>query len=141
MRSFYIKAILYWFILLMLALINAGIREFTYKPFLTPHIGMWAHQLSTLTGIIIFFIAIYFFLKHTNKIYSQKDLIFIGTIWIFMTLIFETSLNIFLRGLTISQTIETYYFWNGETWVFVLISLIISPLIADRILKTKNRAN
>jgi len=134
MNSFYRKSIAFWFILLILAILNAVIREATYKPLLTPFIGMWAHQLSSLTGIVLFFVAIYLFLKRVGTPYTNRELVAVGLMWIVMTLIFETWMNICIRHLSILDTIETYYFWKGETWIFVLLSLVISPLIADKII-------
>lgn len=137
MKNFYKKAFIFWFVLLIVALINAILREISYKPLLTPLIGMWAHQISSLTGILFFFSVIYLFLKKMKDSYTEKDLIKVGLLWIFMTICFESLMNIFLRGLNLQQTLATYYFWKGETWIFVLLSLLISPLIADRILKNK----
>lgn len=129
MKSIYRQAVLFWFILLIIALINALIRETTYKPLLTPYIGTWAHQVSSLTGIIFFFIAIYFFLKPQKLKFSRLQLLKVGLIWLIMTIVFESFMGIYIRGLTWPQIAQTYYFWQGDTWVFVLLSLIISPQI------------
>ena len=134
MNKIYIKAALFWFVLLVLALINATIRETTYKPLLTPYIGMWAHQLSSLTGILLFFGGIYFFLKIMKTPYTKNDLIKVGMMWISMTILFECWMNFFVRHLTFTQVVETYYVWKGETWPIVLLSLIISPQIIHRLL-------
>lgn len=139
MNHFYIKTILFWFVLLIVALFNALIREVTYKPFLEPIIGTWAHQISSITGIILFFIAIFLFLKKTKNNYTKNDLYLVGLAWIFLTLIFETGMNIFIRNLTVEKVLETYYFWNGETWIFVLLSLIIIPQIVYLKLNKKKR--
>jgi len=137
MRKIYFKAILFWFVLLIIALINATIRELTYKPLLEPYIGIWAHQISSVTGILFFFIAIFFFIRNSKEKFSKKELVFIGLIWIFLTVLFETLMNFFWRKISLIQTLQTYYFWNGETWIFVLISLVISPLIVRRILNKR----
>jgi hypothetical protein len=134
-KKFYIKSIGFWGVLLVVALINATIRETTYKPLLTPYIGMWAHQLSSITGILLFYAAIYFFLKRQKGNYQKKDLPKIGGIWIGMTLIFECWMNVAVRHLSWQQVLETYYFWKGDTWIFVLLSLTVSPLIANRQLR------
>lgn len=123
--------------LLVVALINATIRETTYKPLLAPHIGMWAHQISSVTGILLFFFAIYFFLKNVKDPYTEKDLFKVGSIWIAMTIAFESFMNMFVRKLSFAQVLETYYFWRGDTWIFVLVSLVVSPLIVHKILKKK----
>lgn len=137
-QKFYQSSLKFWFVLLIVALINAIIRETTYKPLLTPYIGMWAHQISSLTGIILFFLAIYFFLKKTKYNYSQKDLFKVGLSWILMTILFECFMNIYIRHLTFHQVLQTYYFWKGDTWFFVLLSLLISPFIAHRIINKKS---
>ncbi|MCM2339310.1 MAG: hypothetical protein NDI62_02535 [Burkholderiales bacterium] len=138
MKKLYLKSIGFWFALLVLALVNAGIREMIYKPILMPYIGTWAHQISSITGILIFFSAIYIFFLNIKEEYSKKDAKKIGFLWFGMTLIFETWMNLFLQNLSVKEILETYYFWNGETWIFVLASLVISPMIAYRILKGKN---
>jgi 4-amino-4-deoxy-L-arabinose transferase-like glycosyltransferase len=137
-KTFHKKSIAFWFVLLMIALVNAVVRETTYKPLLTPLIGMWAHQISTVTAIVLFFIAIYIFLKNIKEKFSQKDLVISGFIWLTMTLIFETIMNRFIRNLSFEEIIQTYYFWKGETWIFVLISLLISPQVALKILKNSD---
>lgn len=129
-NNLYLRAAGFWFILTVLAIINATIRELTYKPLLFPIIGAWAHQISSVTGIILIYIAIYQFVKHQE--YNQKsDLLKIGWLWLIMTFCFETAMNLFIRKLTLAQILQTYYFWKGETWIFVLLSLLISPFVAD----------
>ncbi len=137
MRKIYFKAILFWFVLLIIALINATIRELTYKPLLEPYIGIWAHQISSVTAILFFFIAIFFFIRNSKENFSKKQLIIMSSIWILLTILFETLMNFFWRKISLIQTLQTYYFWNGEAWIFVLISLVVSPLIVRRILKKK----
>ena len=135
MNKFYLKSFLFWFELLVTAILNAGIREATYKPLLTPHIGNWAHQISSLTGIFLFFCVIYLFLKNSKENYNKKSLVIIGMVWFVMTFIFEIGMNIFLRKLSFEQVLQTYYFWQGETWIFVLLSVLFLPMIIGKILK------
>lgn len=135
MKKIYLKAVLFWFMLLAAALINAAIRETTYKPILTPYIGIWAHQISSLTGIILFYICIYCFLKRLKTPHTRWDLVLVGALWILMTVVFESLMNAFIRKLSFDQVLQTYYFWRGDTWIFVLFSLVVSPLVADSMLK------
>lgn len=135
MNKFYLKSFLFWFVLLVTAILNAGIREATYKPLLTPFIGNWAHQISSLTGIFLFFGVIYLFLKNTKEDYNKKSLAVIGVVWFIMTFIFEIFMNIFLRKLSFEQVLQTYYFWQGETWIFVLLSVLVLPMVIGKILK------
>lgn len=137
MKKFYVKSLAFWLVLLVLALLNATIRETTYKPLLTPYIGLWAHQVSSITGIALFYTGIYFYLKRVKESYSNKNLFIVGSMWIVMTIIFESFMNIYIRHLSFEQVLQTYYFWKGDTWFFVLLSLLVSPLIASRQIKAK----
>ena len=138
MHGFYKKALAFWIVLLVLAFANATIREFTYKPWLTPYIGTWAHQVSSLFAIVLFYIAIYFFLRKSKEKRTQHDLFLAGLMWITMTIGFESVMNILVRHLTFQEVMQTYYVWKGETWPFVLLSLLVSPVLAERILQSKH---
>jgi len=129
MNIFYKKAIAFWFVLPVLAIVNAIVRETTYKPLLFPYIGMWAHQISSVTGILLFFGGIYLFLRRMKDSYTKNDLVKVGLMWIVMTFLFETFMNVFVRKLSFEQVLQTYYVWQGETWIFVLLSLLVSPVL------------
>lgn len=133
MKSFAAKIVLFWFALLALALFNAAVRELAYKPWLEPHIGTWAHQLSSLTGIALFFSAIYFFVKKSRSSYSPSQLWAMGLVWTALTIAFEVFMNMYVRHLSWQEVLETYYFWQGETWIFVLLAIAVSPAIAGRL--------
>ena len=135
MKKIYIRTLWFWFVLLLLAIINGIIRDMTYKPLLEPIIGNWAHQISSITGITLFFIAIYLFLKYTKSDYTKRDLLNIGIMLMTMTIIFEFTFGYYFRQSSWSQMVGAYYFWKGELWVFVLISVVIIPQICFRLLK------
>ena len=137
MKKFYIKAVLFWLALLVLAIFNAVVREMTYKPILEPYLGMWAHQLSSLTGIVLFYWAILWFLKMVRGEYTDRDLVLAGLMWVVMTVVFETGMSLHLRGLSMGDVLQTYYFWKGETWIWVLVALFVMPLMIDRGLNKK----
>lgn len=110
MNRFYLKSIAFWFILLVMALVNAVVRETTYKPLLEPIIGIWAHQISSLTAVLLFALAIYTYLKNVHQNYHSRDLFFVGMMWMMMTIVFETGMNVFIRHLSFNEVLQTYYF-------------------------------
>jgi hypothetical protein len=134
MKKIYLHTLWFWFVLLLLAIINGIIRDATYKPLLEPIIGNWAHQLSSITGILLFFCAIYLFLKYINIDYTKRDLWNIGVMWLVMTIIFEFAFGYYVRDSSWSEMLGAYYFWKGELWIFVLISVVIIPQICFRII-------
>jgi hypothetical protein len=51
-----------------------------------------------------------------------------------MTFIFEVGMNLWVRNLSLAEIMKTYYFWQGEMWIFVLISLLFLPIAANKLL-------
>ena len=137
MKKIYLHALWFWFVLLLLAIINGIIRDSAYKPLLEPLIGHWAHQISAITGILLFFFAIYLFLKFTKSDYNKLDLLKIGILWLMMTVIFEFAFGYYVRNSSWSEMLGAYYFWKGELWIFVLISVVIIPQICFKMLKNR----
>ena len=135
MKKIYLHSLWFWFILLTLAIINGITRDLTYKPLLEPYIGIWAHQISCLTGIILFFTAIYIFLKYIKANYTRYDLFGIGTMWMIMTIIFEFTFGYFYRQSSWEEMFAQYHFWKGDLWIFVLLSVIIIPQVCFKILR------
>lgn len=139
MKNFYLKAFLFWFVLLAIALLNAVIRELTYKPALEPYIGAWAHQISAIIASLLFFIAIFFFIRHEKVRHSFGVLLSVGLMWVMLTVIFETLFGLFMQNMSIQEILKAYYFWNGELWILVVITMIISPVVADTIIQTRSQ--
>jgi len=48
-------------------------------------------------------------------------------------------MNVFIRNLSLNEILQAYYFWTGETWIFVLLSLVISPLIVYKMLNPRDK--
>lgn len=61
----------------------------------------------------------------------------VGLMWVVMTVVFETGMSLYLRGLSVGDILQTYYFWKGETWIWVLVALFVMPLMIDRGLNKK----
>jgi hypothetical protein len=73
-------------------------------------------------------------LRRNYTIYKREQLIRVGVIWMLMTFIFEVGMNLWVRNLSLAEIIKTYYFWQGEMWIFVLISLLFLPIAANKLL-------
>jgi hypothetical protein len=82
----------------------------------------------------VIFAAIFLFLRNEKVKHPMGDLISIGLIWVTFTVIFETFLGVVIQQMSIQEVLRAYYFWNGELWIIVLITMILSPIIADKIL-------
>ena len=80
--------ILLWLGLLVLAFLNAGIRELGYKQYVTE---LAAHQISTFTGCVLATIFTCFVTRIWPVTY-YSDSLKIGIIWVLLTVVFETTM-------------------------------------------------
>jgi hypothetical protein len=117
----------------VIAVINAIIREM----FLTSNYGeKTAHQLSTITLIILLGVYIYFVLtKWKTKNFRQS--VWAGMLWGFLTIMFETVLA-FASDQPLSEILESYDFSEGNLWVFVPIFLLTAPMLYHIIFNKTN---
>ncbi len=124
-----LKYALLWIPLVFIAVINGAIRDFTY----TDSLGeLTAHQLSTLTGIILFGIYIWAIgLKW--KIESVRQAITIGLMWLALTVAFEFLFFHYVAGHPWSTLLEAYNIFKGKVWVLVLIFVTVAPYLSYQI--------
>lgn len=139
MKKIYKNALLVWLILPFVAILNATIREVTYKPLLEPYIGMWAHQISIIPGIFLFLLVTILFLKNTKAKYNKKDLLNIGLIWFILTILFEFIFGKFIMKKSWEILFLQYNILSGDLWIILLITIIFLPKIAEKIIKRKRK--
>lgn len=119
------RYILAWLPMVLIAIINAGIREYTYAKFLGE---LRAHQLSTLTGI--FALGLYIWLITSIwPIHSTSQAFIIGFIWLGLTLAFEFLFGHYVMHNPWSRLLADYNILAGRVWIFVLIWTAIAPVI------------
>ncbi len=119
------KYLLVWIILALVAIINGAIRNEVYKSLLG---DLRAHQLSTLTGIILFGLVIWG-VTRLWKITSAQQAWTIGFIWLAMTIAFEFIFGHFVMGHPWSKLLHDYNIFQGRLWIFVLIWTTIAPYV------------
>ncbi len=119
------RYILGWFILLIAAMINGAARDALYKDRLG---DLTAHQLSTVTVIILFGIIIRW-MSRVWPIKSAKQAWTIGFIWLAMTVAFEFLFFHFVTGHSWSELLANYNIVEGRVWVLVLLWTLIAPYL------------
>ncbi len=119
------KHILSWFGLLVIAVINGALREATYKPLVG---DLAAHQLSTLSGIILFGIFIWYINKRW-QLESAKQAWAVGLIWLAMTICFEFLFFHYIGGKPWEVLLHDYNIFEGRIWVLVLMWVAVAPRI------------
>ncbi len=114
-----------WFGMMVIAIINGTIRDFGYARLVSE---LAAHQISTIT-LILFFAAWYRFLTLNWPIESSKQAWKIGTIWLMLTLIFETVIGLTLSEQSIAEIIQHYNIFSGNLWVLIPLWTFTGPRI------------
>ena len=118
-----------WIGMVILAILNGVIREKTYGKRMKE---LSAHQLSTLTGLILFGVYIWV-LTGVCKIESSDQALMIGGLWLIMTIAFEFVFGHFVMKHPWSRLIHDYNFLIGRVWLLILIWTAIAPYLFYRI--------
>ncbi len=122
------RYILLWFALLAGAIVNAGIRDFTYGKLLP---GNLSHQLSVFPGMAIFGLIIWRACRRW-PLASKGRALGIGLLWVAMTEVFEISMIVFLQKKPVEVFIDMHRIWQGELWVLLLLWIAIAPVLFTR---------
>jgi hypothetical protein len=132
MKNLYIH-ILWWFAFPFVGIFNGTLRELTYKKFVG---DLPAHQISTATGIILFGI-VFYFIFNKWKIESLKNAIWIGVIWLVLTILFEFGFGHYVMGNSWEKLFHDYNLTEGRVWSLFLIWTLIAPVVFYKSLSSK----
>lgn len=113
-----------WFGLMILAIINGTIRDFTYQALVG---GKIAHQISTVTLVLFFAFYVYILTKKL-PLKNSRQAVIIGIIWFIFTEIFEFGLGL-KNGLSWEEMLNAYNLLEGELWVLIPLWVLISPYV------------
>lgn len=119
------KYALAWLPMPLIGIINGSIRQFGYGKFMSE---LTAHQISTLTGIILFGLYVWF-LSRLWRIKSSSQALTIGVMWLSLTVAFEFVFGHYVMGNPWCRLLHDYNLLEGRLWVLVLIWITIAPLV------------
>jgi len=134
----YLKYFIAWFPIIIIAFVNATIREAVYKPpgaeprYLGEHA---VPQGSTLTMCIL--VGIYVWVLSSYwKLQSAAQAIMVGLMWLVMTIVFDTVLGHYVLGIPWSQVLRDYNILEGpKAWPLVLVWVTFSLYVFYKIKK------
>ncbi len=130
-KRFLAFALASWFILMVFAIVNAGIREGFYVNFLNE---LQAHQMSTFTLMAIIIVYTYALLRFSGFEISDRQAMMMGVIWLIMTVAFEFLAGHYVFGASWENLLGDYNIFNGRVWVLIPISVLLSPPLMKRII-------
>lgn len=119
-----IKHFALWLPMIVIAFANATLREMVFVKYFSE---FRAHQLSTLTLIILCSVYIWFVFPVLN-IHNSKLAFAIGIVWVLLTVAFEFSLGR-LTNKSWEHLFRDYNIFAGRLWLLFLFCLFILPYI------------
>ena len=128
----YIQAIGIWFLIIPLAIINGGLRENVLVK-----LGNIALPLSGLILSICIFLVAYLLIPKIKNC-EAKDYIIFGVIWFVLTNLFDLFMYI-SEGGGFKDLLNSYNFLNGNLWILVVMTTLISPLVVSKIRLKKGK--
>ncbi|HEX3035353.1 MAG TPA: hypothetical protein VHT73_09495 [Thermodesulfobacteriota bacterium] len=118
-----VQYIVAWIPMILIAIANGALREFTYGKYLSE---LRAHQVSTLTAIVFFGVYIWAFTR-IWRLESAAQALTIGIIWVGLTVAFEFMFGHYVMGNPWSRLLRDYNIFAGHVWILVLIWVGIAP--------------
>jgi len=125
------KYVLAWFPMVAIAIANGALREASYGKHLSE---LTAHQLSTLTAVILFGVYIWLVVRFWRPA-SAETAIGIGLLWLVMTIAFEFLFGHYLAGHSWERLLHDYNLLAGRVWLLVLVFVAVAPVLFFRMSK------
>jgi hypothetical protein len=118
-----------WVLILLVAVVNGGIRQ----AFIIPRTGDTAgHAISTVM-LCAAILALSWLTIRWMRPTTPREVWSIGAMWLALTLAFEFLAGHYLFGASWRQLLADYNIFRGRTWVLVLITTAVAPaLMAQR---------
>jgi hypothetical protein len=129
MADLLVKTIGIWLILVILAILNAVIREKLLAPMIGT--GNALPVSGLLLSILIFFVA---YVSMPFLGFSEsKTFIIVGVTWFALTLSFEFLFGHFVAGKPWQEILQVFNILKGNLFIVALLAALISPWLSAKI--------
>jgi hypothetical protein len=123
-----------WFLFMILAIINAGIRNGVYKPIVG---DLLAHQISTVIFIVLILFVTYIIFRFTTIELTDNETLLMGVLWLVFTMAFEFLAGHYIFGSSWEKIFADYNILKGRIWSLVLVTLFFTPYISQRLISLR----
>ena len=126
----YIMAILIWIMIIPIAILNGGFREY-----ILVKLGILARPLSGIILSVCIFVVAYFLVPKIKNC-VKRDYIIFGVIWFILTNLFDLVMYV-KDGGGFVDLINAYNFMTGNTWILVVLTTLFAPAVVVKIRNDK----
>jgi hypothetical protein len=123
------RAVAVWWLLLLLAVLNGGVRDTWLSPRLGDPIG---RAISTLLLCGLIFLATWLTIGWIRPA-STGAALRVGALWVVLTLAFELGVGHYGFGKPWPVLLADYDLSRGRIWIAVLVVTLLAPLWTARL--------
>lgn len=122
-----LRALIGWFCILAVAIVNGGLRD----AFVRPRFGAMAAEIlgasilslaAIIAGIVV--------MRPAAAIQDWAVAAQVSAFWVALTLAFEFLFFHYVTGRSWDELLAAYRFWEGRLWIVVLLATAAAPFIA-----------
>lgn len=119
-----LSSIFFWFLLLVVAILNAGFRT----KILQEKLGdLRAHQVASLTFIVLIMTISVIYAALMISFATLMDLWTVGILWVILTVMFEFLFGHYVMKHPWKRLLNDYNLLKGRLWSLVIIAIVIGP--------------
>ncbi len=109
----------------VIAVANGVLRESV----LVSYLGESSAHLASTALLLVSILAItYLFFSYSSMRFTAVELLAIGGLWVVLTVGFEFLVG-YVDGVPATETLAQYDVLAGEVWIFVPVTLFVTPLL------------
>lgn len=123
------KFIIAWVPMIFIAIANGIFRESILAGKLDE---LQAHQVSTITLILLFGIYVWFLFRIWEPDSANHALV-VGLLWLLLTVVFEFLFGHYVAGHSWNRLFHDYNILKGRLWILVLIWVTVAPYVVYQI--------
>lgn len=125
----FLKTSMIWFVIVILAIVNAIFRETVLVSLLGQNIAL---PLSGILLSLIVFIVTYL----SSPLFGKNNILIyflMGLQWVVMTLLFEFLFGYYVIGKSWSSLLQVFNIMKGDLMILVLLVSLFSPILVAKI--------
>jgi len=120
-----LKYSLLWIPMVFIAILNGLFRQIVLIPRFSE---LHAHQLSCLTGVILFG-SYTWLIGLIWPLPSEAQALAVGMIWLALTIAFEFVFGHYIAHSSWERLVQDYDLLSGRLWILVLLAVALLPFI------------